>query len=97
MAQIHGVDSADLLLFSPATRRMRPLLMTPAIEYAGEISPDGKWIALVVNIGSSMLRVETFPQSGGPTAASWSCSARRTRGSTTMSRSCRAGSTSCPD
>jgi serine/threonine-protein kinase len=64
-----------LLAGKPAGGKMevRPLLHTPAAESAGEIAPDGRWLAYYSNSsGRNEVYVRAFPnvESGGQTSIS---------------------------
>jgi len=72
----------DLMLMHLDTRKVEPLLETPATELGGEISPDGRWLAYFSNeSGTAEVYVRPFPRvgdgrwlisSGGGTRPAWS-------------------------
>jgi len=52
----------DVMMLRLDTRRIQPLVRTPAIERNGEISPDGRWLAYQSDeSGQSEIYVRPFP------------------------------------
>jgi serine/threonine-protein kinase len=59
-------NSADLLSWSPRDQQSRVIRATEAVEYAGILSPDGRWIALgSIETGRNEIWVQAFPDDGG--------------------------------
>jgi serine/threonine-protein kinase len=59
----------DLMILTLADRQVKPLLATPAAEFNGEVSPDGRWLAYESDqTGRFEIYVRPFPdtQAGGP-------------------------------
>jgi len=61
----------DIWTLSLDDHTARPWLATPAIEYSGRLSPDGKWIAYNSNeSGRFEVYVQSFPTPGAKTLIS---------------------------
>ncbi len=70
-AAASGSEDVFALPTSGTTRMMRPVVATPVNEQAGEVSPDGKWIAYVSNdVGRYQVYVQPFLTPGGRTLVS---------------------------
>ncbi len=53
---------ADIMYWDFATKQLKPFLVTPACEYDGHFSPDGRWIAYSSNeTGSYEIYIRSFP------------------------------------
>ncbi len=58
--------SADLMVLSVADGQTRPVAATPAIEMAGALSPDGRWLAYASDeSGRLEIYVQSFASAGG--------------------------------
>jgi serine/threonine-protein kinase len=59
-------NSGDLYALSLSDHARTPILATTAIEYAGLVSPDGRWLAIAsFSAGRSEIWVQAFPEGGG--------------------------------
>jgi eukaryotic-like serine/threonine-protein kinase len=55
----------DIEVLDLATGKLRPYLSAPADEQAGQVSPDGRWLAYYSNeTGRDEIYVSSFPQAG---------------------------------
>jgi Tol biopolymer transport system component len=61
LSEMGPPNSADLFALSMADKKTRTILATPAVEYSGLVSPDGKWLAIAsFNAGRSEIWVQAF-------------------------------------
>ena len=55
-------NGGDLWTLDIASKTLRPLVRTPADEWGGRLSPDGRWLAYFSNVsGRYELYVTSFP------------------------------------
>lgn len=84
--QVHPTTNSDLWAIDlQGDRRPRPVVRTPAREYGGRVSPDGRWLAYFSDVtGRQELYVTRFPEgdqrwpisSSGAREAVWSHNGR---------------------
>jgi Tol biopolymer transport system component len=59
-------NSGDLFAYTLASKEIRTLLATTAIEYEAALSPDGKWLApAVLDGGQASIWIQAWPEGGG--------------------------------